>query len=120
MEPRTQRSGIDVDRECLARVAAHATGTSVEQFRAFAGCPPFSVVQFASYLERHGFAMMPESQDRTMDALALAATRTPRWVHALFWRGSDQTLLDCTPGRIIPVIESDFNIKCRLPFSKSV
>jgi len=111
-------SGIAVDRECLARVAAYATRTGIADFRYFVGVePPFNILHFAAYLHAHGRELLPGVEDRALDNLVLVATDDPHWCHSLYWDASRKTLLDCQSDGIIPVREQDFTFKCWLPIT---
>lgn len=109
------------DRECLGRVAAYATHTSIAQFKAFVdAAPPFTTEQFWNYLLRHGRrleAPVYGQTPRDRDALALVKTREQNWVHALIWDAERRSLFDCKPDAIHKVVEQDFAIKCWIPIA---
>lgn len=108
------------DRECIGRVAAYATHTSIAEFRWWVTKePPYDVLDFAHYLEKHGGKVLLGPIDRELDGLVLVATEDAGWSHALFWDAARQTLLDCKADGIHPVVETNFTIKCWIPLSRS-
>lgn len=104
--------------DCMARVGALATGTTLREFMEFCAgyvpspCiqPPYAEVHFYAYLLAHGFLCgyrlvppagdhfrLPESGELGMGAvlkfagepaLVVVASEHPDWDHAVYWDGA--------------------------------